>query len=76
MIGSGIAIALIPLNAMAQVTINSTGTVIGTITPPSRNPNFNQGTTRVDTDSQGRYFRNGVLVFSAQDKFYPMANYS
>ncbi len=67
MIGSGIAIALIPFNAMAQVTINSTGTVSGTIAPPSRNPNFNQGTTRVDTDSQGRYFRNGVLVFSAQD---------
>ncbi|WP_446877890.1 hypothetical protein [Phormidesmis sp. 146-33] len=67
MIGNGIAIALIPFNAVAQVTINSTGTVSGTITPPSRNPNFNQGTTRVDTDSQGRYFRNGVLVFSAQD---------
>jgi hypothetical protein len=67
MIGSGIAIVLIPFNAVAQVTINSTGTVTGTITPPSRNPNFNQGTTRVDTDSQGRYFRNGILVFSAQD---------
>lgn len=53
--------------AFAQVTINSTGTVSGTIVPPSTNPNFNRNTTRVDTDSQGRYFRNGVLVYSAQN---------
>ncbi|MBW4539553.1 MAG: hypothetical protein KME43_10475 [Myxacorys chilensis ATA2-1-KO14] len=52
---------------IAQVTINSSGVVNGTIAPPNINPNFNQGTTRVDTDSQGRYFRNGVLVYSAQD---------
>lgn len=62
-----IATSLIPSAAIAQVTIRSTGTVSGTVTLPNINPNFNQGTTRVDTDSQGRYFRNGVLVYSAQD---------
>jgi hypothetical protein len=51
--------------AIAQVTIRSNGTVSGTVTPPNKNPNFNQGTTRVDTDSQGRYFRNGQLIFDA-----------
>lgn len=54
-------------SASAQVVIRSTGVVTGTVVPPSQNPNFNQGTTRVDTDSQGRYFRNGQLVYSAQD---------
>jgi hypothetical protein len=54
-----------PSSATAQVTINSTGIVSGVITPPNKNPNFNQGTTRVDTDSQGRYVRSGVLVFDA-----------
>lgn len=53
--------------ASAQITIRSTGVVTGTVVPPSQNPNFNQGTTRVTTDSQGRYFRNGQLVYSAQD---------
>jgi hypothetical protein len=53
--------------AAAQVTINSSGVVNGTISLPNLNPNFNQGTTRVSTDSQGRYFRNGVLVYSTQD---------
>jgi hypothetical protein len=52
--------------AIAQVTIRSNGTISGTIAPPNKNPNFNQGTTRVDTDSQGRYFRNGQLIFDAQ----------
>jgi hypothetical protein len=53
--------------AFAQVTINGTGVVSGTVIPPNKNPSFNQSTTRVDTDAQGRYFRNGQLVFSAQD---------
>ncbi|MFM2430677.1 MAG: hypothetical protein RLZZ511_1890 [Cyanobacteriota bacterium] len=52
--------------AIAQVTVRSTGIVTGTVTPPSRNPTFNQGTTRVDTDAQGRYRRNGTVVFDAQ----------
>ncbi|MEP0919374.1 hypothetical protein NC981_21315 [Leptolyngbya sp. DQ-M1] len=53
--------------ASAQIVIRSTGVVSGTVVPPSQNPNFNQSTTRVNTDSQGRYFRNGQLVYSAQD---------
>ncbi|MCU0547801.1 MAG: hypothetical protein MUC48_00505 [Leptolyngbya sp. Prado105] len=53
--------------AVAQIVIRSTGVVTGTVVPPSQNPNFNQGTTRVDTDSRGQYFRNGQLVYSAQD---------
>ncbi|BAU12656.1 hypothetical protein LEP3755_31870 [Leptolyngbya sp. NIES-3755] len=54
-------------SASAQIVIRSTGVITGTVVPPSQNPNFNQGTTRVDTDSQGRFFRNGQLVYSAQD---------
>jgi GLTT repeat (6 copies) len=67
--GIAIGLALIGLAspAIAQVTINSTGVVAGTVTPPNKNPNFNQGTTRIDTDRQGRYFRNGQLIFNAQD---------
>lgn len=61
----GLGLALWPGVAIAQLTINSSGVVGGTVTPPNRNPNFNQGTTRVDTDSQGRYFRNGELIFDA-----------
>lgn len=54
-------------SASAQVVIRSTGVVTGTVVPPSQNPNFNQGTTRVDVDAQGRFFRNGQVVYSAQD---------
>lgn len=54
-------------SASAQITIRSTGVVTGTVVPPSQNPNFNQGTTRVDVDAQGRFFRNGQVVYSAQD---------
>jgi hypothetical protein len=61
----GLGLALWPGAAIAQLTINSSGVVGGTVTPPNGNPNFNQGTTRVDTDSQGRYFRNGELIFDA-----------
>ncbi len=53
-------------SAIAQLTVNSSGVISGTVQLPNKNPNFNQGTTRVDTDSQGRYFRNGVLIFSAE----------
>ncbi|MEC4881679.1 MAG: hypothetical protein SAL70_10075, partial [Scytonema sp. PMC 1070.18] len=44
--------------ASAQLTIQSTGTLSGTIQLPSFNPNFNTSTTRVDTDSTGAYYRN------------------
>jgi hypothetical protein len=65
LIVSGLMVLTPALPAAAQIQINSTGMVSGTITPPNKNPNFNQGTTRVDTDSQGRYVRNGVVVFDA-----------
>ena len=60
---------LLPItqNAIAQtITVRSNGTLSGTVQLPNKNPNFNNGTTRVDTDAQGRYFRNGVLIFSAE----------
>ncbi len=53
-------------SASAQLTVRSSGVISGTVQLPNKNPNFNAGTTRVDTDSQGRYFRNGVLVYSAE----------
>jgi hypothetical protein len=51
--------------AQSQITVRGNGTISGTVQLPNKNPNFNNGTTRVDTDSQGRYFRNGVLIYSA-----------
>ncbi|MEH1778748.1 MAG: hypothetical protein V7L26_06465 [Nostoc sp.] len=45
-------------SASAQITIQSTGTLSGTIQLPSINPNFNGSTTRVDTDNTGTYSRN------------------
>ncbi|MBW4643589.1 MAG: hypothetical protein KME23_11480 [Goleter apudmare HA4340-LM2] len=44
--------------ASAQITIQSTGTLSGTIQLPSFNPNFNRVDTVIDTDSQGIYSRN------------------
>ena len=55
-----------PPRTIAQVIVKSSGVISGTVQLPNKNPNFNNGTTRVDTDSQGRYFRNGVLVYSAE----------
>jgi hypothetical protein len=49
----------------AQITIRSTGSLSGTIELPSINPNFNQSTTRIDTDSTGTYFRNGVPIYTS-----------
>lgn len=45
-------------SACAQITIQSTGTLSGTIQLPSFNPNFNNNVTRIDTNSQGTYSRN------------------
>ncbi|MEH2127964.1 hypothetical protein [Nostoc sp.] len=45
-------------SASAQITIQSTGTLSGTIQLPRNNPNFNQSITRVDTDDTGTYSRN------------------
>ncbi|MFS0517187.1 hypothetical protein ACEYW6_21060 [Nostoc sp. UIC 10607] len=55
---AAIIIALTGTSAFAQITIQSTGTLSGTIQLPSINPNFNQSTTRVDTDDTGTYSRN------------------
>lgn len=47
------------------ISVQSTVTLSGTIELPRFNPNFNASTTRVGTDSEGRYFRNGVLVYQS-----------
>ncbi len=55
---AAIIIGLGGTSALAQITIQSTGALSGTIQLPSINPNFNQSTTRVDTDDTGTYSRN------------------
>ncbi|MCC5646887.1 hypothetical protein LC607_29020 [Nostoc sp. CHAB 5824] len=55
---AAVIIALAGTSASAQITIQSTGTLSGTIQLPSINPNFNQSITRVDTDDTGTYSRN------------------
>ncbi len=55
---AAVFISLGGTSAFAQITIQSTGTLSGTIQLPSINPNFNQSTTRVDTDNTGTYSRN------------------
>ncbi|MCG6137222.1 MAG: hypothetical protein MET45_21740 [Nostoc sp. LLA-1] len=45
-------------SASAQLTIQSTGTLSGTLQLPSFNPNFNNRITRIDTVSSGAYSRN------------------
>ncbi|MCW5313379.1 hypothetical protein GTQ43_06020 [Nostoc sp. KVJ3] len=55
---AAVIIGLAETSAFAQITIQSTGTLSGTIQLPSINPNFNGSTTRVDTDNTGTYSRN------------------
>ncbi|MFN6528378.1 hypothetical protein [Nostoc sp. ChiSLP03a] len=55
---AAVFISLSGTNASAQITIQSTGTLSGTIQLPRNNPNFNQSTTRIDTDDTGTYSRN------------------
>jgi hypothetical protein len=55
---AAVIIGLGGTSAFAQITIQSTGALSGTIQLPSINPNFNQSTTRVDTDDAGTYSRN------------------
>ncbi|QKQ72931.1 hypothetical protein [Nostoc sp. TCL240-02] len=55
---AAVIIASSGTSAFAQITIQSTGTLSGTIQLPSINPNFNGSTTRVDTDDAGTYSRN------------------
>jgi hypothetical protein len=61
LVNSSLAAVFIGLggtSAFAQITIQSTGTLSGTIQLPRNNPNFNQSTTRIDTDDTGTYSRN------------------
>ncbi|MDZ8260182.1 hypothetical protein [Nostoc sp. ChiQUE01b] len=55
---AAVIIGLGGTSASAQITIQSTGTLSGTIQLPRNNPNFNQSITRVDTDDTGTYSRN------------------
>ncbi|GAX39631.1 hypothetical protein NIES4075_05870 [Tolypothrix sp. NIES-4075] len=67
-ITSTIAAAIIGFSsesAFAQITIQSTGTLSGTIQLPKFNPNFNKIDTRVDTDSKGTYSRQGVPLYTS-----------
>jgi hypothetical protein len=66
---AAILMALGASNADAQTapfTIQSTGTLSGNIVLPKNNPNFNNRTTRIDTDAQGTYRRNGQAVYTSQ----------
>ncbi|MEH2135586.1 PEP-CTERM sorting domain-containing protein [Nostoc sp.] len=45
-------------SAAQFITIESTGTLSGTIELPRNNPNFNNSITRIDTDDTGTYYRN------------------
>ncbi|MEH1781690.1 MAG: PEP-CTERM sorting domain-containing protein [Nostoc sp.] len=55
-----VAIAFSSASAFAAqfITIESTGTLSGTIELPRNNPNFNNSITRIDTDDTGTYYRN------------------
>ncbi|MGI2902563.1 hypothetical protein [Tolypothrix sp. VBCCA 56010] len=67
-ITSSIAAAIIGFSsecADAQITIQSTGTLSGTIQLPKFNPNFNRVVTRVDTNSKGTYSRQGVPLYTS-----------
>jgi hypothetical protein len=57
---AAVTIALSGASAIAAqfITIQSTGTLSGTIELPRNNPNFNNSTTRIDTDETGTYYRN------------------
>jgi hypothetical protein len=51
-------LAVLTPQVAAQVTIQSSGTISGTIQLPSFNPNFNNQITYVNTDSNGTFYRN------------------
>ncbi|MBN3959412.1 PEP-CTERM sorting domain-containing protein [Nostoc sp. NMS8] len=55
-----VAIAFSSASAIAAqfITIESSGTLSGTIELPRNNPNFNNSITRIDTDEAGTYYRN------------------
>lgn len=53
------------VSAAEFVRVQTTGTLSGTIEFPSINPNYNQSTTRIDTDENGIFYRNGVAVYDS-----------
>ena len=57
---AAVAIAFSGASAFATqfITIESTGTLSGTIELPRNNPNFNNSITRINTDDTGTYYRN------------------
>ena len=71
LLGTGLTSLFLGLNSSivsAQVTpftIQSTGTLSGTLELPAFNPNFNRAITEIDTDSNGTYFRHGKAVYSS-----------
>ncbi|WP_427161565.1 hypothetical protein ACQFX9_08375 [Aliinostoc sp. HNIBRCY26] len=65
---SSLAVMLLGMggnSASAQLTIQSTGTLSGNIQLPNFNPNFNNRVTRIDTDSNGTYYRNGNPIYQS-----------
>ncbi|NJO29909.1 MAG: hypothetical protein HC874_22070 [Richelia sp. SL_2_1] len=67
MLSSGLAATIVGLvtpSAFAQqtttssLTVQSTGTISGTLVLPFFNPNYNKVLTRIDTDENGAYYRN------------------
>ncbi|AUT03762.1 hypothetical protein CLI64_27080 [Nostoc sp. CENA543] len=65
---SSLAVILLGMggnSASAQLTIQSTGTLSGNIQLPNFNPNFNNRVTRIDTDSNGTYYRNGNPIYQS-----------
>ena len=76
-LGSGLVATIIGLTtstAFAQevtpsaLTVESTGTISGTLVLPKFNPNYNKNITSVDTDETGAYYRNGELVYQSDLK--------
>ncbi|MDY6902446.1 MAG: hypothetical protein SWZ49_30920 [Cyanobacteriota bacterium] len=66
-LSSGLAATIVGLftsSAFAQqtttspITVQSTGTISGTLVLPKFNPNYNRVLTRVDTDEGGAFYRN------------------
>ncbi|MGF1675969.1 MAG: hypothetical protein ACFCUV_20130, partial [Rivularia sp. (in: cyanobacteria)] len=51
-------IAFAQQTTTSPLTVQSTGTISGTLVLPFFNPNYNRVLTRVDTDENGAYYRN------------------
>ncbi|MGF1675644.1 MAG: hypothetical protein ACFCUV_18455 [Rivularia sp. (in: cyanobacteria)] len=51
-------IAFAQQTTTSPLTVQSTGTISGTLVLPFFNPNYNKVLTRIDTDENGAYYRN------------------